>query len=267
VHPTPLYKPLRKNLGKKNCELGREDIRSIVDTFLDFQEDEHSKVFPNAAFGYQKVTVERPLRLRTDLSRAVLFQFREACKERGEEPLAGVADAVASILGPGPQLDYNAFLDAAEREAGGQGLRLTAARKKLLREALTRRDEAAAPVLKKLHKPGKADPLHGLHETYLDGEPCVAEYEPDPELRDNEEVPLLEEGGIGVFFQREVLPHTPDAWIDATKTRTGYEINFNRHFYKPEPLRPLEEIRADIDALERETEGLLEQILVETEDG
>ncbi|MBA2441617.1 MAG: hypothetical protein H0V53_04345, partial [Rubrobacter sp.] len=58
-----------------------------------------------------------------------------------------------------------------------------------------------------------------------------------------------------------------DAWIDATKTRTGYEINFNRHFYKPEPLRPLEEIRADIDALERETEGLLEQILVETEDG
>ena len=70
---------------------------------------------------------------------------------------------------------------------------------------------------------------------------------------------------IEAFFQREVLPHVPDAWIDASATRIGYEISFTRYFYKPQPLRTLEEIRADIEALEQETEGLLGQILVETE--
>ena len=78
-------------------------------------------------------------------------------------------------------------------------------------------------------------------------------------------MPLLEEGGLGVFFQREVLPHVIDAWIDASATKIGYEISFTRYFYKTQPLRTLEEIRADIEALEQETEGLLGQILVETE--
>jgi len=89
----------------------------------------------------------------------------------------------------------------------------------------------------------------------------VAEYEPDPELRDTEQIPLLEDGGIEAFFQREVLPHVPDAWIDSSATGIGYEISFNRYFYKPQKLRTLDEIRADILALERETEGLLDSIL------
>ena len=91
------------------------------------------------------------------------------------------------------------------------------------------------------------------------------EYQPDSELRDTEQVPLLEEGGIEAFFRREVLPHVPDAWIDASATKIGYEISFTRYFYKPQPLRTLEEIRADLEALEKETEGLLDEILVETE--
>ena len=95
--------------------------------------------------------------------------------------------------------------------------------------------------------------------------PGVVEYEPDPELRDTEQVPLLEDGGIEAFFRREVLPHVPDAWIDAAATKIGYEISFTRYFYKPQPLRTLEEIRADIEALQKETEGLLEQILVDVE--
>ena len=78
-------------------------------------------------------------------------------------------------------------------------------------------------------------------------------------------MPLLEEGGIEAFFRREVLPHVPDAWIDPAKTQIGYEISFTRHFYKPQPLRTLAEIRADLEALQAETEGLLEKILVETE--
>ena len=97
----------------------------------------------------------------------------------------------------------------------------------------------------------------------IDGKPCVVEYEPDTDLRDTEQVPLLEEGGIEAFLRREVLPHAPDAWYDPDSVKIGYEISFTRYFYKPQPLRTLEEIRADILALERETEGLLPQILLE----
>ena len=105
------------------------------------------------------------------------------------------------------------------------------------------------------------DPLHGLFAATIDGKPCVVEYEPDSDLRDTEQVPLLEEGGIEAFIHREVLPHAPDAWYDPTSVKIGYEISFTRYFYKPQPLRTLEEIRADILALEKETEGLLGEII------
>lgn len=261
IDATGWYTPLRKNLGKKNCELSDADIRRIVELYLSFEETEQSKIFPNAAFGYWKVTVERPLRLKTDLSEANLARFRVACREAREEPLAAVAEAVAYELGPGPHLDFNALLAAFERV----GLKLTAKRKKLLQDALAERDEAAAPLIKKVHRPGSAaaDPLHGLFDATVDGRPAVVEYEPDSELRDTEQVPLLEEGGIPGFMRREVLPHVPDAWVDEAGAKTGYEISFTRYFYKPQPLRTLDEIRADILALERETEGLLDQILVE----
>ena len=152
---------------------------------------------------------------------------------------------------------------AAERQAPRVGVTLTAKRLKLLQSDLAARDEAAAPLIRKLHKPGKADPapLHGRFEAKADGKAGVVEYEPDSDLRDSEQVPLLEEGGIVAFFRREVLPHVPDAWIDPEATKIGYEISFNRYFYKPQPLRSLEAIRADILALEKETKGLLGQIL------
>ena len=90
---------------------------------------------------------------------------------------------------------------------------------------------------------------------------AVVEYEPDPELRDTEQIPLLEDGGIDAFFGREVLPHVPDAWIDADSAKIGYEISFTRYFYKPQVMRTLADIRADILTLEHETEGLLSEIL------
>jgi type I restriction enzyme M protein len=204
------FKPLRKNLGKKNCELAEEDIKRICDTFLAFKETEQSKIFPNAAFGYWKVTVERPLRLKgIDPNRAYTPKEIKALKESNE------------------------------------------------------RDENAPPVIVKIHKPGKVqpDPLHGFFEATIGGKKCVVEYEPDPDLRDTEQVPLLEEGGVEAFIRREVLPYAPDAWIDEPGTKTGYEISFTRYFYKPQPLRALEEIRADIKALEKETEGLLKEVL------
>ncbi len=210
IDATSWFKPLRKNLGKKNCELSEADIGKICDTFLAFEETEASKIFPNAAFGYAKVTVERPLRLKgIDPKRAYTPREIRALRESAE------------------------------------------------------RDESAPPVIRKIHKPGKAeaDPLHGLFPVTIDGKPCVAEYEPDSDLRDTEQVPLLEEGGIEAFLKREVLPHAADAWFDPASVRIGYEISFTRYFYKPQPLRTLEEIRADILALEKETEGLLGEIV------
>ena len=213
IDATAWFKPLRKNLGKKNCELSEEDIQRICDTFLAFKETEQSKVFANAAFGYWKVTVERPLRIR----------------------------------GVDPNRAYTPK-EIKELKANGQV------------------DETAPPVIKKIHKKGAdPDPLRGR---FLAGAPLVGarsglvvEYEPDSELRDTEQVPLQEPGGIEAFIRREVLPHAADAWYDPESVKTSYEVSFTRYFYKPQPLRSLDEIRADILALEKETEGLLSEII------
>ena len=116
-------------------------------------------------------------------------------------------------------------------------------------------------MLAKVHKPGKApaDPLHGLFEAVVGGKRCVVEYEPDGDLRDTEQVPLQE--SVEAFVRREVLPYTPDAWVDASATKVGYEISFTRHFYRPQPLRTLDAIRADIRTAEKEAEGLLSAIV------
>lgn len=212
IDATQWFKPLRKNLGKKNCELSDEDIQKICDVFLAFKETEQSKIFPNSAFGYWKVTVERPLRI------------------------AGIDSGKAYSPKEIKELKTNGKVD-----------------------------ESAPPIVKKIHKPGQiADPIHGLFETTVNGKLRVVEYEVDTELRDTEQIPLLEEGGIESFIRREVLPYVPDAWVDDTKTQIGYEISFNRYFYKPQPLRTLEEIRTDILALEKETEGLLSEIIGDT---
>ncbi len=209
IDATQWFKPLRKNLGKKNCELSEEDIERICQTFLAFEETEQSKIFPNEAFGYWKVTVERPLRLR------------------GIDP----------------------------------GRSYKAAEIKKLKETHERAEDAP-PVIRKIHKQGTApDPLHGRFATTINGKPAVVEYEPDTELRDTEQVPLLEEGGIDAFLTREVLPYAPDAWYDPDKVKIGYEISFTRYFYKPKPMRSLEEIRADILAVEKEMEGLIGEIV------
>ena len=266
IDATHWFKPLRKNLGKKNCELSEEDITRICDTYLAFEGTEQSKIFPNRAFGYWKVIVERPLRLAVDLSPEQRVHFRAACRE-AEEPIANVVDRVAEILGVGPHLDFNRFMAAVETDVSEHGVQLTAKRNKLLQTSLAARDESAEPVIKKIHKPGRMepDPIRGLFESTVKGKCRVVEYEPDSELRDTEQVPLLEEGGIEAFLRREVLPYAPDAWHVFESVKIGYEISFTRYFYKPQPLRTLEEIRADILTLERKTEGLLGEIIGEDE--
>ena len=136
--------------------------------------------------------------------------------------------------------------------------------KKLKEEG--KRDENAPAIIKKvLPHSAQPDPFHGLFEAVVDGKTRIVEYEPDTELRDAEQVPLKEPAGeyadgIEAFFRREVLPYASDAWIDGTKTKIGYEISFTRHFYKPAPMRTLAEIKADIRALEAETEDLISEI-------
>ena len=209
IDATKWFRPLRKNLGKKNCELGEEDIARICDTFLAFEETEQSRIFDNAAFGYWKVTVERPLR----------------------------------IDGADPDRVYKAAEIKALKETG-------------------QRSEEAPPIIRKIHKRGtEPDPLRGLFAATVDGRTVVVEHEPDTDLRDTEQIPLQEEGGIETFLRREVVPYAADAWYQADSVKTGYEISFTRYFYKPKPMRSLAEIRADILSLERDTEGLLAEIL------
>ena len=125
-----------------------------------------------------------------------------------------------------------------------------------------KRSEVAPAIIRKIHKRGtEADPLRGLFAATVDGRTVVVEYEPDTDLRDTEQIPLQEDGGIEAFLRREVLPYAADAWYQADSVKTGYEISFTRYFYKPKPMRTLAEIRADILALEKETDGLLVEIL------
>ena len=263
IDATQWFKPLRKNLGNKNCELSGEDIRRICDAFLGFEDTEQSKIFPNEHFGYWKVTVERPLRFAVELSTERLGIFRDACRDAKEEPLANVVDRVGAKLGPGPHRNFNRFMSTVEADADAQGVKLTANRKTLLKTSLASRDKTAEPVIKAVHLTGAAEPdaLRGLYPATIDGKSAIVEYEPDTDLRDTEQVPMLHDGGIEAFLRREVLPYAADAWYAPDSVKIGYEISFTRHFYKPQPLRSLEEIRADILALERETEGLLTELL------
>ncbi|MFH0998659.1 MAG: class I SAM-dependent DNA methyltransferase [Pseudomonadota bacterium] len=331
IDATQWFRPLRKNMGKKNCELAAEDIQRICDTSLAFQETDQSKIFPNAAFGYWKVKVERPLRLHSRLSlkaietlrfasgdeeiRTALYEeLGEALFEnpasvrkeleklvsdwgngdteeedwegeggstrkslpdgkkkkllseatwRRDAMLVEVGSKLRESLGDGLFEDHNKFLEKIDAALKNLRLKPGAADLKLIINAVSWRVEDAPPVIKKIHRPGKVrpDPIRGFFEANLDGKVCVIEYEPDSELRDYEQIPLLEEGGIEAFFCREVLPYTPDAWIVEADTKIGYEISFTRHFYKPPQLRTLAEISADILALEQETEGLLSEII------
>ena len=209
IDATGWYRPLHKNLGNKNCELSVDDIRRICNVFLAFEETEESKILSNESFGFWKVTVERPLRLK------------------GIDP---------------------------ERRYTAKEIRTL--------KAMRERSDTGQPVIKKVHKRNvKPDPLHGIFAATINRNQVTVEYEPDPGLRDTEWVPLLEESGIEGFLHREVLPYAADAWYVPKKVKIGHEISFARHFSKPQPIRHLKEIRADILALEQETGGLLAEIL------
>lgn len=263
IDATSWYQSLRKNLGKKNCELNEMHIQNICDLILTPEESEQSKIFQNEDFGYKKVTVERPLRLSVHLTNENMKLFKTLCSEHKETALYEVLESLALEMGEGPHLNFNDFLEKFEAKTKDSNMKFPAKSKNFLKTKLASIDESAEPVIKKIYKAGKAESnqLYGLYDVAINGKKMIVEYEADTNLRDSEQIPLLEEGGIEAFIKREVLPYTSDAWVDDSKTQIGYEISFTKHFYKPAPLRTLEEIKADIYSIEQETEGLLEEIV------
>ena len=321
IDATKWFKPLRKNLGAKNCELGGDDIMRICDAYAGFAESEQSKIFRNESFGYWKVKVERPLRLRSRCAPDLIENLRFASSDLGlraeiysifgdvlfddfgsvrsklEAHLSGdpddqetapkvpaaaqkrlldkatwardyrlhkLGERLAEEVGTATFEDHNAFAEVVTSKLKEWNEKLAGTEKKALLRGLSWRDSEAPPVVKKVSKPSKAaaDDLRGRFAAQINGAAVVVEYEADSDLSDVEQVPLLEPGGIAAFIAREVTPYAPDAWIDEKAgSRIGYEISFARHFYRPPPLRTLEEIGEDMLALERESEELLSEIV------
>ena len=223
----------RRSLGDKRRHMSAGQIDEIVRLYGRFEEGGRSKIFENADFGYTRVTVERPLRLRYRMTIDDKARFLDACPL-----LLDDVQAIDKRIGRKPLSDWNAV---RERIAGLLRERESYWRKsehRLFRDVFTVRDPAAEPV---------------QAEGGGDG------FEPDPKLRDFENVPLTED--VDEYFAREVRPHVPDAWMDRDKDKVGCEINFNRHFYAYTPPRPLEEIDADLKRAEEEIVRLLREVV------
>lgn len=292
INAMDLYEKLRKNLGQKNCEMKLHHIDAITNLYMDFVESDISKIYPNEYFGYNKITVERPLRLsakftpeaiaalRFDKSIAEemewaythfgddLYKDIKKYKEKIEAhlnknevklkpadkakllsaehwnkqlELMQAAQKIADKLGDKQFDDYNTFVPLLNKTIKKLKLDIDAKGVKSITDAITWKNEEAEPVIKKTEKDG------------------TNTYEADSDLRDTENVPLDQD--IYEYFEREVLQHIPDAWIDESKTVKGYEISFTRYFYNYVPPRSIEEITAEIFALEKETEGILNEIV------
>ncbi len=268
---------MRKSLGNKRNQIGDgeenrpDQIGEISRIYGNFTNNEFrtvekdgvtkqvivSKIFDNTDFGYNKITVERPLRLNFQATAeriALLDDLRgfqkiaESVKKnetiRQQEIDAGIKRqaAIKALLyefgkATNEKLynDRTVFLKELKAIEQKSGLRLSTPELKVVLEALSEKDESA-----EICRDAKGKP------------------EPDPDLRDTENVPLKE--SIEEYFKREVLPHVPDAWIDHSKTKVGYEIPLNRHFYRYEPPRSLEAIAADVKVLEREIVSMLAEI-------
>ena len=222
----------RRSLGDKRRHIAARQIEEIVRLYGQIEDSERSRVFDNADFGYTRVTVERPLRLRYRMTIEDKARFLDACPY-----LLDDVQAIDKALGREPLRDWNATWGRIADLLHERQSRWKKPEQKLFRDVFTEKDSEAEPVRKDGRKKG---------------------YEPDTGLRDFENVPLKDD--IDAYFEREVRPHVPDAWMDRDKDKVGYEINFNRHFYKYTPPRPLEEIDADLKKAEEEIVRLLREV-------
>ena len=278
IDASSFWVPMARSLGDKRRQIPADrahDILKILndcqdgDTRMDGNQEEVvvSRIYPTTRFGFRKITVEQPLRLNFQASPERIgrlegekgFQALATSRKRGyaaaQEEAQGLRlqKAILDLLNSLPKTVvtdkkvFEGILDAAVKKAG---LKLPAPARKAVLNALGERDETAAICLTK------------------DGKP-----EPDPELRDTERVSLTRD--VNPFFEREVKPHVPDAWIDETKRDAkdgevgivGYEINFNRYFYRYSPPRPLEDIEADIRQIETDIVRMLGEVTTPASNG
>lgn len=324
------YAKLRKNLGAKNCELTPQHIQEIQQAYLNFTNIERNgedglaaKVFNNADFGYYKVSIDRPARLKAQFTEARIADLRfdkslkspmqwayetygdrvytdlkslekeilEWCEKNGldlnakkrkeltstdtwkkQKDLLEVATLLLQTIGTAVYDDFNAFSTLVDDLLKKEKIKRSASEKNQILAAVSWYDETAEKVIKKTEKRSgdKLDQLlHHLGCTvqqlpdfgyYPNGKKDeYISYESQTDLRDSENVPLNE--NIHDYFLREVKPHVPEAWIDLDKTKIGYEISFNKYFYQHKPLRSIEEVSAEILALDKESDGLIMDIL------
>jgi type I restriction enzyme M protein len=261
IDASSFWVPMRRSLGNKRHEISVEQIQQIVKAYRDFEPGEKSKIFKTTDFGYRKITIERPLRLNFQASDERVERLKQEsafinlavskkkeAKAKAAEEAEGRKQQVAIVAAlrtlPGTlytsRPPFEDALDAALKKAG---LKVAAPNRKAILSALSERDETA-----EICRDAGGNP------------------ETDPDLRDTENVPLLDD--INAYFDREVKPHVSDAWIntgirddkDGEVGKVGYEINFSRYFYQYQPPRPLPEIEADIRTLENEIAAMLREV-------
>jgi type I restriction enzyme M protein len=228
------WQPLRRSLGDKRREFSDTHINDVVREYGDMGRTETSKLFDNEDFGYHRLTIERPLRLSFQITLERKERFLDACPE-----LLDDLQAIDEAVGRTVSRDWNAVWKKAQSLLKSRESKWRASQTRAFRDAFAEIDPEAEPVIVK--KTG-----------------AKIDYEADPKLRDFENVNLKED--VQQYLEREVLPHVPDAWIDHEKTKVGYEINFNRHFYRFTPPRSLAEIDADLKRAEDEILRLLREV-------
>lgn len=253
INGVSYFQKMRKSLGDKRKELGDDHITQLARLYHDFSTGPDVKIFDNADFGFQRITVERPLKLNFQASPERIARLEDESawqglvksKKKGQDADAEIAQghalqeatrAALSKLSPDRlYLCRDEFSKDLKAVLKADGVKLPAALEKAVLTALSERDETA--------------------------QVCTVKSQPeaDSDLRDNENVPLKE--GIESYMVREVLPHVPDAWVDHSKTKIGYEIPFTRHFYLYTPPRPLAVIENEIRQLESEIQGMLAGVL------
>lgn len=261
---------LRKNMGKKNCELSRENQEEILNLYLNFEENENSKIFDNEEFGYYQVTVERPLRLKVSVNKETVSKFEDILKKLGvldnnfDKKLVkdfedlGIKSTKRTIIELANTEKMRNYLEVlSELKQERDFLSYTEFEKEFNRKA----KGLAGVTLNNLNKTG----LLGLFVSKDENAEVIKDKKgnmiSDPDLRDTEQIPLNYEGGIEAFIEKEVLPYHKDAWVDEESIQTGYELNFTKYFYVPKKLPSVKELVEEIKELEAESEGLMDSIL------
>ncbi|MEP7197896.1 MAG: N-6 DNA methylase [Saprospiraceae bacterium] len=331
-----LFRKLRKNLGNKNCEFAPEHIREIVSVYENMQAVDRvihaetkeeqgiaAQLFDNTDFGYYKVTIERPKRLKAQFTAERIAELRfdktlrepmawayetfgekvyteiskhekeitEWCEKNElnlnakqsktlvsealwakQVELLNTATELMKAIGTNEYSDFNLFKEKVEEVLKAKKAKLSASEKNAILNAVSWYDASAEKVIKNTTKL-TGDKLNDLlkHLNCKETELCdygyfatdkkgeYLEYETESDLRDTENVPLKE--NIYNYFLREVKPHVSEAWINLDATKIGYEISFNKYFYRHKPLRAIEEVSSDILKLEELSDGLIREIL------